>query len=172
MSKIADDNLTSWDIATTAASAGAWQNALMINPKDANVIKNAAEYKAFMDMYHTYKTWVDGDFISSVDNIYKDNLTRQGYKLPSFDVGTSYVRGDQIAQIHDTEMIIDPQSSNVLRKYGINVNSNNLSNDDIIVELRKMSARLESIEKSTKISSNVLNESQYGQRTMKVELVS
>jgi hypothetical protein len=95
-----------------------------------------------------------------------------GVQLPSFDVGSPYITQDMTAQIHKSEMIIDPQSSNVLRKYGINVNSNNLSNDDVIAELRKMSARLESIEKSTKISSNVLNESQYGQRTMKVELVS
>jgi hypothetical protein len=95
-----------------------------------------------------------------------------GVQLPSFDIGSPYIPQDMTAQIHKSEMIIDPQSSNVLRKYGINVNSNSLSNDDVIVELRKMSARLESIEKSTKISSNVLNESQYGQRTMKVELVS
>jgi hypothetical protein len=41
--------------------------------------------------------------------------------MPSYDVGTPYVSGDQVAQIHDGEMVIDPQSANVLRKYGISI---------------------------------------------------
>jgi hypothetical protein len=39
--------------------------------------------------------------------------------LPSYDVGTPNVQGDQIAQIHDGEMVIDKRSSDVLRNYGI-----------------------------------------------------
>jgi hypothetical protein len=43
----------------------------------------------------------------------------QGTVLPSYDVGTPNVQGDQIAQIHDGEMVIDKRSSDVLRNYGI-----------------------------------------------------
>lgn len=42
--------------------------------------------------------------------------------LPSFDVGSPYLPSDMVAQVHRGEMIIDAQSSNVLRKYGISSN--------------------------------------------------
>ncbi|MDH5612225.1 MAG: hypothetical protein OEY66_07195 [Gammaproteobacteria bacterium] len=41
--------------------------------------------------------------------------------LSSFDVGTSYVPNDMTANIHQGEVIIDPQSSDILRRYGIQV---------------------------------------------------
>lgn len=41
--------------------------------------------------------------------------------LPQFDVGTSRVERDMVAGIHEDEMIFDPQSSRVLRDYGITV---------------------------------------------------
>jgi hypothetical protein len=44
----------------------------------------------------------------------------------SYDTGTPYVPHDMTANIHEGEIIIDPQSSNVLRKYGINVNQESL----------------------------------------------
>ena len=46
-------------------------------------------------------------------------LTDPAANLPSYDVGTPNVQGDQIAQIHDGEMVIDKRSSDVLRNYGI-----------------------------------------------------
>jgi|GEM_PF-4729509 len=46
-----------------------------------------------------------------------------GGTLPSYSTGTSYVDGDQIAQIHDAEMVIDAQTSAQLRKYGIKSNT-------------------------------------------------
>jgi len=80
--------------------------------------------------------------------------------LPSFDVGSAYIPNDMIAQVHQSEMIIDPQSSDVLRKYGIKVNTqtpaNNLTtneNKGIIEainkqteEVKKLNARMEKIE--------------------------
>jgi hypothetical protein len=42
--------------------------------------------------------------------------------LPSFAVGSSYLPNDMLANVHKGEMIIDPKSSEVLRKYGINTN--------------------------------------------------
>lgn len=44
--------------------------------------------------------------------------------LPSYDVGTPSVQGDQVAKVHNEEMIIDPQSSDVLRNYGIRIQTN------------------------------------------------
>jgi hypothetical protein len=43
--------------------------------------------------------------------------------LPSYDVGTPYVQGDQIAKIHSGEMVVDAESASVLRNYGIRVNA-------------------------------------------------
>lgn len=41
--------------------------------------------------------------------------------LTSFDTGTSFVPHDQLAQIHAREIIVDPESSDILRRYGIRV---------------------------------------------------
>ncbi len=46
-------------------------------------------------------------------------LMTQEQFLSSFDTGTSYVTHDQTANIHRGEIIVDPQSSDVLRRYGI-----------------------------------------------------
>jgi hypothetical protein len=84
-----------------------------------------------------------------------------GVQLPSFAKGTPYLPDDMIIQAHQREMIIDPQSSDVLRKYGIKVNmpttpANNLTtneNQGIIEainkqteEIKKLNARMEKIE--------------------------
>jgi hypothetical protein len=103
-----------------------------------------------------------------------------GVQLPSLAINGSHYNGlanvpfdGYIAELHKNERVLTSnENTNYTRNITSNISANSLSNDDVIAELRKMSARLESIEKSTKISSNVLNESQYGQRTMKVELVS
>jgi len=47
------------------------------------------------------------------------NLT--GANLPSFDVGSPEISHDMVAKVHRSETIIDPQSSAILRKYGIRV---------------------------------------------------
>jgi len=99
--------------------------------------------------------------------------------LPSYDTGTPYLKQDMIIQAHQKEMIIDPQSSDVLRKYGIKVNTqtpvNNLTtneNKGIIEAIDKLASRLDKIEQNTKKSATVLDEAQYGQRTLKVEMAS
>lgn len=45
------------------------------------------------------------------------------YELPSYDVGSSYISSDQTANIHEGEMVIDRESADALRKYGVNVGS-------------------------------------------------
>jgi hypothetical protein len=56
----------------------------------------------------------------------------------SFDVGTAYVEKDMPANVHKGEIIIDPQSANVLRKYGIRMQTgegNGQANNQRIEEL-------------------------------------
>ncbi len=77
----------------------------------------------------------------------KDNLgaqnTAQG--IPSYAIGTSYVPKDTIANIHKGEIIIDPQSSNILRRYGINAQVQNNSNPEMIKAFDKMSQEIRSL---------------------------
>jgi hypothetical protein len=85
-------------------------------------------------------------------------------ELPSFAKGTSYLPNDMVIQAHQSEMIIDPQSSDVLRKYGIKVNTqtpaNNFDskeNKGIIEainkqteEIKNLNSRLDKIDSNTK----------------------
>ncbi|MFA7523423.1 MAG: phage tail length tape measure family protein [Halothiobacillaceae bacterium] len=54
----------------------------------------------------------------------RDHYEQYGkYEGRSFAVGTPYVTHDQLAGIHRGEIIIDPRSSDILRRYGIGVQS-------------------------------------------------
>lgn len=63
----------------------------------------------------------------------------------SYDVGTSYVPHDMLANIHRGEIIIDPRSSDILRRYGIGVQGG--GSDQMVrllqQEIREMRAMLE-----------------------------
>jgi hypothetical protein len=48
-------------------------------------------------------------------------LGGEGRTLASFDTGTAYVPRDMQANVHEGEIIFDPQLSNDLRRYGIRV---------------------------------------------------
>ncbi len=56
--------------------------------------------------------------------------------INQFATGTPFVSHDQIAGIHQGEMIIDRQSSDALRKYGINVGTSN--NNALLAELKAL----------------------------------
>lgn len=61
--------------------------------------------------------------------------------LPGFAVGTAYVSDDMTANIHQGEIIIDRQSADVLRKYGIPQRADNYSdNSELIAEVRALKA--------------------------------
>jgi len=59
-----------------------------------------------------------------------------GVKLPSYAVGTSYVPEDQIAQIHQGEMIIPASAAAQLRKYGMSNQVDSGLQAEILAELR------------------------------------
>lgn len=72
--------------------------------------------------------------------IYKvlEDILRAGGGTPStpfqgFETGTAFVPQDMTANIHQGEMVIDRQSSDVLRKYGIA----DSGNKEIVLELQK-----------------------------------
>lgn len=58
-----------------------------------------------------------GDLAQAIrDGVRNDDKVRRSY-----DVGTGYVPYDMSADIHQGEIIIDPRSSDILRRYGIGV---------------------------------------------------
>jgi len=81
-------------------------------------------------------------------------LVSQDEFLNSFDTGTPFVSHDQTANIHRGEIIIDPQSSDVLRKYGISISGNN--NAEIVAKLDTLISRVESLENTTGTGTGML----------------
>jgi hypothetical protein len=69
--------------------------------------------------------------------------------LPSFAVGTPFVTHDQTANIHQGEIIIDPQSSSVLRKYGIGITGGG-NNAELIIEIRAVREELAQLRADTR----------------------
>lgn len=59
------------------------------------------------------------DIAKRIPELRADWEKQYGIKLPSYAVGTPYVQGDQVAQIHHGEMVIDRNTSDMLRRYGI-----------------------------------------------------
>jgi tape measure domain-containing protein len=66
-----------------------------------------------------------------------------GDKFASYDKGTPYVPHDQLAQIHQGEIIMDPQSSAALRKYGINVSGSGGDNTAVVAEIKNLNNNIE-----------------------------
>ncbi|MBL4782989.1 MAG: tape measure protein [Porticoccaceae bacterium] len=62
--------------------------------------------------------------------------------INQFASGTPFVDRDQTAGIHFGEMIIDRQSSDVLRKYGISVAGTGTDNTELVTELKALRAEV------------------------------
>lgn len=80
-----------------------------------------------------------------------------GQNLPGFAVGTSRVPYDMAAMIHRDEMIIDPETSRSLRRYGISVKvpRRAAANDDGVVdELRALRAEVAELRQTVRESGN------------------
>jgi hypothetical protein len=59
----------------------------------------------------------------------------------SFAVGTSYVSNDMLANIHQGEIVMDRQSADVLRRYGIPT-SGSADNKEVVAELKESNKQL------------------------------
>ncbi len=92
---------------------------------------------ASQDFYGAVKSIRDGAVSGGISSTMLDGIMgwasgsalQAAYNvgLPAFAKGTSYVPEDMTANIHKGEIIIDPASSNILRKYGIGVQGSNNS---------------------------------------------
>ena len=81
------------------------------------------------------------EFFNSIGAIANNQVMVNGQlvDLPSYDVGTSYVPYDQVAKIHQGEMVLDKNFSDSLRRYGIPTGGGNISVDmsGVINELKE-----------------------------------
>ena len=59
----------------------------------------------------------------------------------SYAVGSAYIPYDQVANIHQGEMIIDKQSADIMRRYGIQANGS-ADNSELIAEVRALRQEL------------------------------
>lgn len=99
------------------------QNLSYINIEDVDVSTFFQELKD-IDL-NAFENMIE--FFNSVGAITDNqiNINGQLVNLPSYDIGSSYIPHDQVALIHQGEMVIDSDFSNKLRKYGIPIQSSN-----------------------------------------------
>lgn len=76
-----------------------------------------------------------------------DKAALKAAGIPGFAIGTSYVPEDMTANIHKGEIIIDPASSNVLRKYGINVQGQ--GNEALVAEVKALREEVIALRRQT-----------------------
>ncbi|WP_417327678.1 hypothetical protein [Halarcobacter sp.] len=99
------------------------QNLSYINIEDVDVSTFFQELKD-IDL-NAFENMIE--FFNSVGAITDNqiNINGQLVNLPSYDIGSSYIPHDQVALIHQGEMVIDSDFSNKLRKYGIPTQTSN-----------------------------------------------
>lgn len=90
-----------------------------------NFDKIKESFKKFKDAITSFKMpkWVStvGSTISKATTNIKNALKSDG--TPSYAVGTNYVQGDQLANIHNGEMIIPARQAERLRQQGVNIDN-------------------------------------------------
>ena len=89
--------------------------------------------RSFMNTYGFYPTEKGKNVLQ--DDI-KKSLKLDGYKLPSYDVGTSYIPKDQIANVHKGKMIIPRDFAESIRNGQLNLGANNINYNADISSLR------------------------------------
>lgn len=140
-------------------SAYAHTSGVNVGPNDsallaaAKVLYQSATGGVSSAQYNKAAAAVGGDISAAVGWKGDPAELRERY---GFAKGTSYVPYDMTADIHQGEIIIDPRSSDILRRYGIGVQGSG-NNAELVAELRAMrevnarlEARLAAIEKNTR----------------------
>jgi len=154
--------------AASYAEALAWDNAyktgqLSENTKryyDANMIMsgysdNGAVYHVGSNQYG-WLTKDLGDMLGSLVGIgktdvslgdtwyrYKNSLNdgSQGYRYPSYAVGTSYVPEDQLAQVHQGEAILPVDHAKIYRENGLNNGNDSNLLKELITEVKDLKSQ-------------------------------
>lgn len=160
------DMLNAIENATTEADARAAVQAAedAINDMPAEIRNQLAPY--FQGVFPAQAVTEIG-YLSSIDqNAYdtatytresrdylRDIASRPGNTsgVASFDVGSSYVPYDMLANIHQGEKIIDPVSSGILQRYGIRVHgvaSDTPIQSAILRELQRLSALVDQADRN------------------------
>lgn len=89
-------------------------------------IQSSALSLAFMqNSLATLTTYALSHADNNADNMYRTRMnTRQmnlNTGIPAYETGSAFIMGDQVAQLHHSEMVIDPVTSRYLRNYGIKI---------------------------------------------------
>ena len=97
-----------------------------------------------------------------------------GVKNVSYDVGTSYVPSDMTANIHKGEIIVDPQSSAILRRYGIgmNVGGDPALAAEVAALRAELKAALGAVASNTRQSKDLLDSVVNGGNTLRTEVIA
>jgi hypothetical protein len=94
------------------------------------------------------------DYLEDVKDIGAEQLDvlrdiARGLDVPGYAVGSAHIKGDQLAQLHDGEMVIDPATSHALRTYGIRVTGGGGGSDPaLLAEVRALRAELVEVKRT------------------------
>jgi hypothetical protein len=147
-------NLASTQFASDAALASAGNaDALSRLSNDASSFLDISKgyYASGLGYQQDYQT-VTATIQQVMDQLAKAN----GLPLPQFAVGSPSIPYDMDARVHANEMIIDAQSAQALRKYGISVNSEGGDNGELLEAVKELRAEVADMKRQ------LVQVSQYG----------
>lgn len=100
------------------------------------------------------------DYLSNISDLSQTQIDilrdiAKGLDVPGYAVGTPYVNQDHLATVHTGEMVVDADSANAFRKYGIPVNnSNSVSSDELVQEVKKLRGEIVELRRATQSSGD------------------
>lgn len=127
-------------------------------PSGAGRSREADYLASNPDVMDAYRQYGSG---KSVEDFAREHYEQYGKNEGrSFDVGTAFVPQDMTANIHRGEIIIDPRSSDILRRYGIGVQGGGSDREtvqllrDQLAEAREQNRYLYEMLKNVKRTAN------------------